>query len=108
LSESPIPELPDDADPAVQARAVRWAATVIAVAALFLLVFNATAIRSWAASLKPSEASAQFAVLAGQWEDATARFGLTQPRAVVHDLWAKQRALTWNGSPRVGADDPPP
>ena len=106
MSDSPIPEAPDD--PIAQARALRWAATVIATAALFLLVFNATAIASWADGLKPSEASAQLAVVSSAWRDATARIGLTAPRGLVHDAWAKARAITWNGQPRGDADDPPP
>jgi len=81
---------------------------VIATAALFLLVLNATAIASWADGLKPSEANAQLAVIASGWRDLTARPGLTAPRALVHDALAKARPITWNGQPRVGAGDPPP
>jgi hypothetical protein len=110
LSDSPIPELDEQtADPLVQRRALAWTSTVIAVAAIFLLVFNATALHSWASSLKPSDATVELAAVAGGWEDATARLGLTAPRAFVHDVWAKQRALTWgqnNGAP--GSADPPP
>jgi hypothetical protein len=109
VSESPIPT-PDDPDDLVaRGRAVRYAATVIAVASLFLLFFNATALRNWSASLTPTNVNVQMATIAGDWRDALAKFGLDTPRAAVHDAWAKARGLTFGHADTPGgADGPPP
>jgi hypothetical protein len=108
VSDSPIPAPDDPNDPIARARAVRWTSTVIATATLFLFVFNAAALKNWAASLKPSDITLAAANLAAGWEAMTAKVGLTAPRAVIHQAWASGRAATFpQPSARTGADEPP-
>jgi hypothetical protein len=108
VTDSPIPA-PDDPDDAIaRTRALRWTSTVIATATLFLFVFNATALKNWAASLTPNDITVAAGNLAGGWQAMTAQFGLTAPRAIVHDAWANGRALAFpQPSSRTGADEPP-
>jgi hypothetical protein len=109
LSDTPIPAPEDPDDLVARGRAVRYAATVIGIAAIFLLVFNATALRNWSAALRPTDLNVQMAAVAGGWRDTLARFGLDAPRALIHDAWAKARALTFShGEAPAGADGPPP
>ena len=109
MSDSPIPVPADPDDPVARARAVRWTSVVMATAALFLLVFNAPALKNWSASLKPNDATVAAAGAAARWEEIVAGVGLTTPRAVVHDAWAKGRSLAFpQKSGPTGADQPPP
>jgi hypothetical protein len=109
VSDSPIPAPDDPNDAIAQARALRWTSTVIATATIFLFVFNATALKNWAASLTPNDVTLVAANLAAGWEASTARIGLTAPRAVVHDAWAAGRALAFpQKTAPTGADEPPP
>lgn len=109
MTDSPIPAPDDPNDQVARARALRWTSTVIATATLFLFVFNATALKNWAASLTPNDITVAAVNLAAGWQAMTAQVGLTAPRAVVHDAWANGRALTFpQPSGRTGADEPPP
>jgi hypothetical protein len=109
VTDSPIPPPDDPNDPIARARAVRWTSTVIASATFFLFVFNAAALKNWAASLNPTDITVAAGNLAADWQATTAKVGLTAPRTLVHDAWAKGRALTFpQPSGRTGADEPPP
>lgn len=109
MTDSPIPAPNDPDDPIARGRALRWTSTVIATAALFLFVFNATALKNWAASLTPNDVTVAAGNLAASWQAITAQVGLTAPRTVVHDAWANGRALSFpQKSGRTGADEPPP
>ncbi len=109
MTDSPIPAPDNPDDPIARSRALRWTSTVIATAALFLFLFNAAALKNWAASLTPNDVTVAATSLAADWQAMTAQVGLTAPRAVVHDAWAKGRALTFpQPSGRTGADEPPP
>jgi hypothetical protein len=109
VTDSPIPAPDDPDDRIARARALRWTSTVIATAALFLFLFNAAALKNWAASLTPNDVTVAAESLAAEWQTMTARVGLTAPRTVVHDAWANGRALTFpQKSGRTGADEPPP
>jgi hypothetical protein len=109
LSDSPIPAPRDPNDPIARARALRWTSTVIATATLFLFVFNAAALKNWTAALKPNDLTLAAANIAASWEAQTAEAHLTTPRAVVHNLWAEGRALTFpRKSGPAAADASPP
>ena len=109
MSDSPIPEPAESEHPVIEQRhALRWTSTVLATAALFLLVFNATALANWSAALNPTDLTVQVASVAAAWEADTAKFGLNQPRAIVHNAWANARAMTFGQHGRAGADEPPP
>jgi hypothetical protein len=109
VTDSPIPAPDDPDDPIARGRALRWTSTVIVSATLFLFVFNATALKNWAASLTPNDITVAAGNLAAGWQAMTAQVGLTAPRAIVHDAWANGRALTFpQTSGRTGADEPPP
>jgi hypothetical protein len=107
VTDSPIPEPADPNDRVAAARALAWTSTAIAVATAFLFVFNAASMKSWAASLTPTEATARLVGLTSAWEAETAKFGLTAPRAWMHGVWGQQRARTWNVA-KPGDGQPPP
>jgi hypothetical protein len=108
LSDSPIPASADPDDQIALARALRWTSIVIGTAALVLLVFNATALKNWSASLNPNTATVAAAGVAAAWEDMTGRVGLTAPRAVVHDAWATGRGVIFpQKAGPAGADEAP-
>ena len=108
MSDSPIPAPADPDDQLALARSLRWTTTVIGVAALVLVLFNATALKNWSASLNPNTVTVAAAGVAAGWEDLTGRIGLTAPRAVVHNAWAAGRSVTFpqKASP-AGADEAP-
>lgn len=108
MTDSPIPVPADPDDPIARGRAVGWTSVVMATATLFLFVFNAPALKNWSASLKPNDATVAAAGLAAAWAQAVGGAGLTTPRAVVHDAWARGRAITFpQTSGPSGADQPP-
>lgn len=108
MTDSPIPEPADPNDRVAAARALAWTSTAIVVATAFLFVFNAASMKSWSASLTPTEATAKLVSLTSAWEDETAKFGLTGPRAWMHEVWGQQRARTWNVAKPDSGQQPPP
>lgn len=78
---SPV-DLPEPAVPLPGA--LGWTTRVIAVATLFLALFNAQAIRGWAYQLPPSPTSASLAAAAEGWYAITAAAGLDRPYALLH------------------------
>ncbi len=107
MTDSPIPEPADPNDRVAARRALVWTSTAIAMATAFLIVFNAASMKSWSASLTPTEATAKLVSLTSAWEAEMAKFGLTAPRAWMHDLWGQQRARTWGGAKPAEAEPPP-
>ena len=97
-SASPI----DDAAPVPEektpAAALRWTAVVMAVTPLFLLVFNAASLKSWADGLAPSDATLTLRAYADHWEATTERWGVEAPRDAVHAAWKRAVALKWDGT----------
>jgi hypothetical protein len=100
---SPV-DLPGD--PAEDGHALRWTTIAIAVAAAFLLPFNAVTIDEWANELPPSPAAARLTAVTGAWFGFTERVGLAAPRATLHAAWKRGEALTFAGG--EGAEDPAP
>jgi hypothetical protein len=84
-TSSPV-DLPEPAVP-LPHDGLKWASTVIAVAAAFLLVFNAHALRGWAYELVPDETSAKIVVASEAWYDLTAKAGLNRPVEALHRWW---------------------
>lgn len=78
-----------------------WASIAIAVAAAFLLVFNASALRGWAFELEPGPQSEQVVQLAGGWYDFTERLYLDRPVAAMSGWWEGIKAIEF------GSDDDP-
>jgi hypothetical protein len=105
--DSPIPEPADPNDRVAAARALAWTSTAIAVATAFLFVFNAASMKGWSASLTPTEATAKLVSATSTWEDETAKFGLTAPRAWMHETWGGLRTQTWGGAKPAAAEPPP-
>ncbi|HWW64428.1 MAG TPA: hypothetical protein VNZ43_06685 [Sphingomonadaceae bacterium] len=81
---SPV-DLPD-AEP-IGANPLRWTSGVIAVATLFLFLFNANALSDWAAELPPNAINARIVTAAEAWESLTDEIGLGAPRAWLHARW---------------------
>jgi len=107
VTDSPIPEPADPNDRVAARRALVWTSTAIAVATAFLFVFNAASMKSWSASLTPTEATARLVGLTSAWEDEMAKFGLTAPRAWMHAVWGQQRVRTWGVGPPDAGQRPP-
>lgn len=83
---------------------LRWATTVIVVAAGVLTLLNARAIRSWSYQLDPNDATARVVTAAEAWYAAVDRPGLNLPVAAMHDWWEKARGMRFPGVP--GPTDP--
>lgn len=76
---------------------LRWTVTVIAVAGLFLALFNAEAIRGWAYALKPTPTTEPVVVHAEQWYDLTASAGLQHPVETMRGWWKAAQAARFPG-----------
>ncbi len=100
------PKAPDEGvpDEAAAAAALRWTASVVVMTTLFLLVFNAASLKSWANGLAPSDATVALRGYADRWEATTERWGVAAPRDAVHAAWTRAVALKWGGtSPEAAA-----
>jgi hypothetical protein len=100
---SPV-DLPGDVE--IGAGALRWTSIAVAVAAVFLLFFNAVTIDDWARDLPPGPAAERLTEATGAWAAAMGRIGLTAPRAIVHGEWKKGQALRFDAP--AGAASPAP
>ena len=86
--ESPV----DVANPAGTAAPLRWAATSLAVAALFLFATNSIALKGWIDEQTPGPWQSRAAALAGDWHAHMTTLGLAAPRAVLTRLWQAAKA----------------
>jgi hypothetical protein len=93
LDHHPIPDAEETARAAEAAneRPLRWTAGVLAVSALFLLVFNARSLSTWLADKEPTPVTLQARALAESWTTATAAVGLDRPHALVRALWERRK-----------------
>ena len=82
----------DVADPSGTAAPLRWTATSIAVAALFLLATNSVALKGWIDEQTPGPWQSRAAALAGDWHARMKTLGLAAPRAALNRLWLKAEA----------------
>ena len=67
-------------------RSRRWSSRAIAVAGLFLLVFNTHALKSWAASLPPDWTGETLRVLSDAWSQRLAELGLERARQTLRGI----------------------
>ncbi len=86
--ESPV----DLADPPGTAAPLRWAATGLAVATLFLLATNSIALKTWVDEQTPGPLQSRAATLATDWHGQMTALGLAAPRAALNRLWLKAEA----------------
>ena len=94
---SPVLIAPDRVD---AARPWRWMTTVIAVATLVLLVFNARTIDDWAVELAPNRLTVLLRVPTAGWAGTATSTGIDGPRARLHATWSRVRAA------RFGKEQP--
>ena len=87
-SLSPV-DLPDP--PAPLPHPLRWTTEVIATATLFLLLFNAHALRGWSYQLTPSDYSARIVTVTEGWYDLVGKAGLNAPVEAMHARWQAAR-----------------
>ena len=97
---------PDPDEEILAARAKRWTTRTIVVATLFLAVFNAHSIQSWATTLPPNWTSETLRVLADAWSGRVADLGLDQPRAAIRNFYEAQKTLGWDGKYHPEAKPP--
>ena len=81
---SPV-DLPEPAEPLPLP--LRWTSVAIAVATLFLALFNAHALRSWSYQLPPNDVSARVVTFAEAWFEIADRAGLNRPFEAMHAWW---------------------
>jgi hypothetical protein len=86
---SPV-DLDDDA--AAGGRPLLWTSRVVATASLFLLLFNAGALRSWASDLPPGPATDPVVAAADRWHAATSMLGLDVPVETMRGWWQAAQA----------------
>lgn len=91
---SPV-DLPEPAEPLPNP--LRWTVTVIAVAGIFLALFNAGAIRSWAYELKEGPVSERIVSTAEGWFDLTASAKLEVPVDTMRGWWKQVQNARFPG-----------
>ncbi|HYD11871.1 MAG TPA: hypothetical protein VEC11_03390 [Allosphingosinicella sp.] len=101
-TSSPV-DLPEPAVP-LPHDGLKWTTTVMVVATLFLLVFNAHALRGWAYELVPDDTSAKIVVVSERWYDLTARAGLNRPVEALHGWWRGNMNLRFPGQAEAAPD----
>ena len=101
-TSSPV-DLPEPAVP-LPHDGLKWASTIIAVATLILLVFNAHTLRGWAYDLHPTDTTARIVTASETWYDATARLGLNRPVGSLHKFWRSAMNLRFAGQEPAAPD----
>jgi hypothetical protein len=74
---------------------LRWATSVIALTAIALALFNASAIAAWTEDLTPGPGTTRAVVAAESWATMTARIGLGTPYAELHSMWKRLETTRW-------------
>ncbi len=80
-------------------RPLRWTTQTIAVASLFLLVANATALRAWVDEQPPGPVQARAAEAAAQWEGAMSALGADRLRNYFNAKWKAGKAHRFGETP---------
>jgi hypothetical protein len=101
-TSSPV-DLPEPAVP-LPHDGLKWATTAMAVAALFLLVFNAHSLRGWAWELSPTDTTATVGAASESWYDLTASLGLNRPVEGLHAWWRGNMNLRFPGQEAAAPD----
>ncbi|MBC2776833.1 hypothetical protein [Parasphingopyxis marina] len=89
-----------------EAHPLLWASTAIAVASAFLLLFNASALRSWAYEREPGPVNERVVGYAEGWFAVTERFYLDRPVAAMSGWWDAMKAIGFRGSDAEAAPEP--
>jgi len=84
-------------DDAVAGRPLLWTSRIIGTASLFLLLFNAGAVRSWASALPPGPAADPVIAAADRWFAATHALGLDAPVEAMRGWWQAAQAARLSG-----------
>jgi hypothetical protein len=84
-----------------------WASVAILVAAAFLFLFNATALRGWAYQLEPGPVSERVVTVSGGWYDQTGRFGLNRPVEAMSGWWEALKDVEFGGGEAGAAEEAP-
>jgi hypothetical protein len=97
-------DLAEDASPipsahAAEGSAVGWAATAMATATVFLLIFNAASLKSWADGLEPGPATVAVRGAAVAWAARMQALGLSGPRDALHAGWKRAVSVRMDGTP---------
>ena len=102
---SPV-DLPEPAVPLPHP--LRWTSQVIAIGTLFLLLFNAHALRGWSYQLPPNDYSARVVTLAEGWYDLVGKAGFNRPVEAMHARWQAARDARFSGqaTPKPGDSAP--
>ena len=101
-TSSPV-DLPEPAVP-LPHDGLKWTTTVIAVATIFLLVFNAHALRGWAYELSPTDTTARVVSASESWYDLTTRAYLNRPVEALHHWWRGNMNLRFPGQDPAAVD----
>jgi hypothetical protein len=101
-TSSPV-DLPEPAVP-LPHDGLRWTTTIIAIASVFLLVFNAGSLRGWAYELTPTDTNAKIVSATETWYDLTAGLGLNRPVDALHHWWRGNMNLRFPGQPEAAVD----
>lgn len=92
-----------DARPEKPHSAVSWTSTIIAVAAIALMLTNPASLRGWIGQQPPDAVPPMARATVDVWWDLTDSVGLTAPRAAVERLWREAQATDWPAKPTKGA-----
>lgn len=87
LGRFAFPPAPPLDDEGVAARDMRWTSRTIAIAAVFLLVFNAVSPLNWSHQQAPSWVSETVERVSEAWVGQLALLGVDMPRQGLRDAW---------------------
>lgn len=96
---SPVDLPPPDGE---EQHPLLWTSTAIAVATIFLLLFNASALRSWAFELEPGPQNERVVAVADGWYQKTETFLLDRPVAAMSGWWDAVKALEFGSVEESG------
>lgn len=89
-------------------RPLLWAFIAIGVAAAFLALFNATALRGWAYQLEPGPVSERVVNAAESWYAQTEVLYLNRPVEAMSGWWEALKGVEFGGGGDSAADREPP
>ena len=75
---------------------LRWAASVIALTAVALALFNAGAMAAWTEDMAPGPYTTYAVVAAESWKSTTARLGFAVAYTDLHQMWKRLESARWS------------
>jgi len=106
LGRFAFPPEPAPGDDEMAARDRRWTSRIIAVATVFLLVFNAASIQNWSRQQPPGWVTATVQQLSDVWSAQLMQLGADQPRQTVRDAYHALTEARFGGPPTPPATPP--